>query len=926
MQHVDCLEKLFSDREHQSKDGVILLKKLFFLMHHGELRINGQLPNREYLLGDYFVDGYRLMVDWSALSPENQRRLKRWLIVEQNGAVKTRFSGPVRIDETSGRPEESRLSWWGWFTNSTFFKRRYYTWSLPHDLLSTRFELQSIEHCIARIGALFEFKEKFQFTDQDISPVCREYKNSHSKRSVKRLLLNNDIIEKLKDFTTFDFSKTVRSKHPMSIRVLNPRLRKDRMKDHRGNHRYDRGSTFVSFIRHWASLLKRWFLKDHWIFSLFKASKEPAPYRDFSPFVDGKDFCVELDRRTGEVFVRERRPKFDTYVLCGGGARIYGHLGAIEEFAKHNIHAENFAGSSAGAIMGMMLYLGYSPSEIKMLFQWFRQENLLEYSVQFSGLSTANKLKQALDWAIYNKLLCEIERFKEQFDSEEGKAFLRQWIYPPNKITFEVLHRFKEFCPKSSLKRSLLVTATHKKTEQTHYFSYKESPKHEVSEAVTASASLPVVYHPRGEYIDGGVMNNLPLNYFQQDESTLLEHELRANFKVMAFQFDTGCEHDVLFSARRVFREGYFLNALYSFLTGVANPADAWMLERRHLRRYASQSVIIDVEGVKVSRFDVDKETSDYMMRRGRQASNDYIKAHFSEKDGVYHRDEAMYQTFENLEELILYAKRRRHFSLMSKLETSIKNDKALPQREALLTLIKTIQNEERSRLTEVIKKDARRSVWPSKNNVQKYCNKWLQRTEKSRLYPLKLFQMLFPVLAQDWTAILPKKKSRERLQNQGLEAFVEQLKEIRNSLSIDAPIRACQRLSALLDKQEGPTHLLVYLLKWAMSDVSIESIDKNGARMTKLAYAFNSPIWQENHANKHYFANWQGYELSDELCEDLLDLMLEGGDLTCAFVNAIKGRQLTRDKANPFVLSMPLSKTCAPIPNEASSGQTFAL
>lgn len=907
MLHVECLERLFSDEETESTESVVLLKKLFFLMHHGELRINGQLPNREFMISDYFLDDYRLMVDWSALSPDNQKKLKQWLLVLHSASMKTRFSDFLRIDETSGRPEEKRLNLWGWFINSTLFKRRYYQWDLPHDSLSTVFELKSIQNCLARAGAIFDFVPKFSVLDRDISPASREYVATNAKRNIKRLLLDNEIISKLENFESFEFTKHLHSPHPMAIKVRSPHLRAARMKAHRDNHRYDLGSSVIQFFKHWAALFKRWFFADHWFLKLLARKQHDPPKKEYVPFISDKDVFVELDRRTGEVFVRERRPKFNTFVLCGGGARIYGHLGAIEEFARHNLYADNYAGSSAGAIMALMLYLGYSPSEIKTLFQWFRQENLLEYSVQLSGLSTANKLKQAFDWAIYNKLLTEIERFKPLFATEKGKNFLKEHIYPPNKITFNTLYQFKKFCPACSLKESLLVTATHKKSEVTHYFSHKESPNYEVSEAVTASASLPVVYQPRGEYIDGGVTNNLPLNYYQQDENTFLEHVLRANYKVMAFQFDTGCEHEILFSGRRVFREGYLQNKLYSFLTGVTSPADAWMLERRHLRRYAPQTIIIDVEGVKVSRFDVDKETCDYMLKQGGKAAIDYIKAHFSEKDGVFHRDEAMYQTFENLEELILYANRRKRYSLIDKLERQIKKDVELLDREPLLDLIKQLKEK---RVEKPKKNTANTRLERLSSKQGKYeSERWHSFTETESLSSLKLFQLLFPILAQNWNVLLPNETSKTNKKNLELKKFIHRLVEIRNALSLESAESSFVKLRALLDKLQGPCHLLVYLLKWSLKDFSAKDVEASACRVRKLAFAFNSPIWQSKRAGVQFSADWSSYRLSDENCESLLDLMQGEDDLTTFFVQAIKQKSFVKEQHSPLGLFMPLSR-----------------
>lgn len=874
MQHLQALEDLFSDKNKASVGGVNLMKKLFFLLYHGNLEINGQLPNKAFFLSDYFVDGFRLMVDWSALSLANQKKLKRWLIVEESASMNARFGDFYRIIETSGRPEEKSLGILDYLSNSWLFKKRYYQWPLPHDLLSPSFELKKTDMVIARSGALFDFIPKYELLDREVSPATKEYYGDSEKQNIKKLILTNDIIDKLDSIADFDFKKNLRQPHPYAIQVNNAKLRRKRMEDVRENKGYDAINPVWSFILRWANLLHRWFFEDNKVINYLFPKDEKIAKKDFKPFLKLDGLNAYLDEESGEVLLFEKRPKIKRFVFCGGGAKVYGHLGAVVELFKEGIIPTEFAGSSAGAIMSLMLYLAYQPEDIIQLFQWFRQDNLMDYSVKIKGISTSDKLKQAVDWAIYNKILKEIKENPDIFATNEGRRFLNEWILPPKKVTFLALEKFKEFCPKSKIGDLLLCTATHVKKQQTHFFSAKENPHFEVSEAIASSASLPVVYHPRGKdderYIDGGVTNNLPVDYFCQDDNTFINHELRADYSTLAFQFDNGFEGDILYSNNDVFREGYFSNVIYSFLTGINSPADAWMRERRHLRRYATQTVLIELDDVKMSRFDVDDKTCQYSLAKGKEGVKEYLNAHFSYKNGKYQNSEQLHQKFENIEALINHAVRKNRLDVVDAIFEKIKNTDGINQRYKRY-LIRKI-----SAIEKPIDREKTKSVKPRKKGSVFYSQdltKWESKNHNDGIYQIKVFHLLFPILAQDWKLLLNKDKQKtanKKRQN----LLIDNIILLRKKLTTSSPEETLHALQKLLANASGETHLMVFLLGEFLQEVTPENIDAVEKKISQLSLHFNSPIWQSEHASADFFADWQKAGNGNDLSDGILNFM----------------------------------------------------
>lgn len=217
--------------------------------------------------------------------------------------------------------------------------------------------------------------------------------------------------------------------------------------------------------------------------------------------------------------------------------------------------------------MALLCYLGYSAAEIEELFRHFKNEHLVHLDININGLSEANSLKTALDYAIAYKLNQIVTQYKIP--------------YPQGKISFETLEEIRQKCPGCGIGKELIVTATNKRQATTRYFSLFHSPTFEVSEAVKTSASFPIVYRSTlidgEEHNDGGILNNFPTEPFFDDHTTLLESEYGNNLKVLAVKFDDGPERKAIDRVMdRVYRENVVLNWIYQLLTGVSDPASGW--------------------------------------------------------------------------------------------------------------------------------------------------------------------------------------------------------------------------------------------------------------------------------------------------------------------------------------------------------------
>ena len=154
------------------------------------------------------------------------------------------------------------------------------------------------------------------------------------------------------------------------------------------------------------------------------------------------------------------------YVLSGGGARGIAHLGVIKALEEEGVRPSGISGTSAGAIVGALYSYGHPPLKILEIIKKTKLLFAVRPSLSFTGLLKMDALKDVL------------------------KEYL--------PISFE------------PLKIPLTVSATDLRKGSTTYFSSGE-----LIEPILASACIPVIFKPvtiKGtEYIDGGILNNLPV-------------------------------------------------------------------------------------------------------------------------------------------------------------------------------------------------------------------------------------------------------------------------------------------------------------------------------------------------------------------------------------------------------------------------------
>jgi len=159
------------------------------------------------------------------------------------------------------------------------------------------------------------------------------------------------------------------------------------------------------------------------------------------------------------------------FVLSGGGARGFAHLGVVKALNEYQIFPSAISGTSAGAIAGAFLANGYSPDEIMEMLSGKLTRKLLTWNSLQRGLISFDRLAEFLETNL----------------------------------------RYKNF---EELPIPLYITAT----------SFIDGRQKVIStgnimDAIRASCAIPAIFPivqlDSKPFVDGGLANNLPVEPFR---------------------------------------------------------------------------------------------------------------------------------------------------------------------------------------------------------------------------------------------------------------------------------------------------------------------------------------------------------------------------------------------------------------------------
>lgn len=161
-------------------------------------------------------------------------------------------------------------------------------------------------------------------------------------------------------------------------------------------------------------------------------------------------------------------------VLSGGGARGIAHIGVIEELERRGFEIHSIAGTSMGALVGAVYALDKIPEFKNWLYSLdkFKVLSLFDFTLSMQGFVKGDKV------------LSRMKQFIPDANIEDLSIFYRA-------VATDIINKKEVVFDKGS-----------------------------VYSAIRASMAIPTVFTPvktkDGLLVDGGVINNIPLNHAQR--------------------------------------------------------------------------------------------------------------------------------------------------------------------------------------------------------------------------------------------------------------------------------------------------------------------------------------------------------------------------------------------------------------------------
>lgn len=283
---------------------------------------------------------------------------------------------------------------------------------------------------------------------------------------------------------------------------------------------------------------------------------------------------------------------FENLVFEGGGARGVAFVGCVQALEEQDMMKDikGLIGSSAGSITAVSLAVGYSSNEIKEILQ---STDFTQFQDHSYGI------------------LKDLWRLIKKFGFYKGDKFLN-WIGSViAKKTGNPNITFKEIYDKYG--KDLVITGTNLDQGKLVYFNHTDYPNMPVKLAVRISSSLPLVFqaikYENDHYVDGGVLNNYPIWYFQPSDKTL-------GFKLVK---DNEKRDDL------IIHKNQDINNLMDYGISLVS-AMLSQIERSYIRSdYWERTVTINTFEVTATDFNVDEKTQNKLIEEGYQSTKLFI-------------------------------------------------------------------------------------------------------------------------------------------------------------------------------------------------------------------------------------------------------------------------------------------------------------
>ena len=194
---------------------------------------------------------------------------------------------------------------------------------------------------------------------------------------------------------------------------------------------------------------------------------------------------------------------FKNLVFEGGGVRGIGYVGALEVLDNEGIlkNIKRVAGTSAGAMVAVLIGLGYTAKELKDILWDLNFTEFLDDT--FGMIRDTDRLINEYGW------------YKGDFFRNKMADFIKDKT-GDGEATFRELAESKKY-------RDIYLIGTDLSTSYTKVFCNEYTPDVKVADAARISMSIPLFFRAVQNinndghvYVDGGLLDNYPIKVFDR--------------------------------------------------------------------------------------------------------------------------------------------------------------------------------------------------------------------------------------------------------------------------------------------------------------------------------------------------------------------------------------------------------------------------
>ena len=277
----------------------------------------------------------------------------------------------------------------------------------------------------------------------------------------------------------------------------------------------------------------------------------------------------------------ESQYNFNCLVLSGGGSKGYSMLGALQYlYDKGYMESiKNFIGTSIGGIISYLLIIGMTPIEIIV---YLSTHKITERLKHFNLVAMIHR-QGALNFSILSEAI--------------------------EKITLEKVgyHLTMKDISKKYGKR-LILTTYNLTEDKLEYLSDETHPDLPCLIALRMTANLPFIFEDfkyyNNYYIDGGVIDNFPIDYFDNNENIVFGLNLKTMEKFKSED-----------------------NTAEYFLKLISIPLNKWVENK--VKNVSSRCKILNIEcdNLSITKFDVNNHQKLELFSKGYEDNKKYFES-----------------------------------------------------------------------------------------------------------------------------------------------------------------------------------------------------------------------------------------------------------------------------------------------------------